>query len=110
MDPHRRSTSSFFAQPFVDFLPMRRRSMKRPSRKTSPVIPTDPSPKVRSLESGQKSDAQFSTSDRAILEELRRNVGAREAQFVVRGGKKHHAYAAREAPYPRNYERLVLDQ
>ncbi|KAF8631703.1 hypothetical protein AX15_002251 [Amanita polypyramis BW_CC] len=66
-------------------------------------------------------DQRFSAADRKILEELRRNISAREAQFAAKGrsvsfgrngvvhGKKHHPYPRREVPYPRNYEREVLD-
>ncbi|KAF5382753.1 hypothetical protein D9615_002896 [Tricholomella constricta] len=64
---------------------------------------------------------KFSTADRTILEELKRNIKAREAQFVMKGegsalgsdlsfrGKKHHTFPRNEVPYPRNYEREVLD-
>lgn len=64
---------------------------------------------------------QFSTADRTILEELKRNISARAAQFTVKGagivdgcgivrpGKKHHPYRREEAPYPRSYDRQVLD-
>jgi hypothetical protein len=49
------------------------------------------------------------------------NIRAREDQFVVKGignsvvgggkspGKKHHSYSAKEVPYPRSYEREVVD-
>lgn len=49
------------------------------------------------------------------------SIRAREAQFVVKGvgnlavgggrspGKKHHSYPANEVPYPRSYEREVVD-
>lgn len=63
----------------------------------------------------------FSTADRTILEELKRNISVRAAQFNVKGagtvdesgivsqGKKHHPYGQEEAPYPRSYDREVLD-
>ncbi|KAF7288545.1 Methyltransf-25 domain-containing protein [Mycena chlorophos] len=68
-------------------------------------------------------DPKFSTADRAILKELKRNMSARAAQFVVKGGPaenargatlmrsgtKHHAYSRDEVPYPRSYAREVLD-
>lgn len=78
-----------------------------------------------------KSDLKFSTADRTILEELKRNISVRAAQFVIKGsrsdpssyttgsfgwgaqgiksGKKHHPYSSKEVPYPRNYEKDVLD-
>ncbi|KAF8073742.1 hypothetical protein FPV67DRAFT_763246 [Lyophyllum atratum] len=68
-----------------------------------------------------QTDLRFSTADRTILEELKRGIKAREAQFVVKGegstsgsglgsrGKKHHAFPPDEVPYPRNYEREVID-
>ena len=48
------------------------------------------------------------------------SIRAREAQFVVKGignfvgggqssGKKHHSYPAKEVPYPRSYEKEVID-
>jgi len=65
--------------------------------------------------------AKFSTADRTILEELKANIRAREAQFVIKGaghrilggrksnGKKHHPYPKDEVPYPRSYDREVVD-
>ncbi|KAK7048448.1 Methyltransf-25 domain-containing protein [Favolaschia claudopus] len=74
---------------------------------------------------------KFSTADRTILQELKRNIDARAAQFVIkgggvgegekgsrglgraasmkRGGSKHHAYNRDEVPYPRSYASEVLD-
>ena len=65
--------------------------------------------------------AKFSTADRTILEELKANIRAREAQFIIKGvghrilggrksnGKKHHPYQKDEVPYPRSYDREVVD-
>ncbi|KAJ7505232.1 hypothetical protein B0H11DRAFT_1977595 [Mycena galericulata] len=68
---------------------------------------------------GTAHDPKFSTADRTILQELRRNIDARAAQFVVKGGPgestlmrlgaRHHAYAREDVPYPRSYAREVLD-
>ncbi|KAG2009833.1 hypothetical protein CC2G_012717 [Coprinopsis cinerea AmutBmut pab1-1] len=67
------------------------------------------------------SNTKFSTADRTILEELKRNLHARDAQFVMKGvgvhlvdgtispGKKHHPYTTKDVPYPRSYEREVID-
>ena len=60
-------------------------------------------------ESAKNSDALFSTVDRTILAELRQKVRAREEQFVVRGGRKYHACPPDEVPYPRSYDRQVVD-
>lgn len=74
----------------------------------------------------QAQDPKFSTADRTILQELKRNISARAAQFVIKGGPaesgklsssanslrlgaKHHAYSREEVPYPRSYAREVLD-
>lgn len=65
-------------------------------------------------------DSKFSTADRTILDELRRNIKARAEQFAIKGGngirwgekgagKRHHPFSKDEAPYPRSYERDVLD-
>ncbi|KAI0826772.1 hypothetical protein BC628DRAFT_1319286 [Trametes gibbosa] len=54
-------------------------------------------------------DLPFSTLDRAILEELRQKIRAREGQFVIRSGRKYHAFSADEVPYPRSYDRQVVD-
>ena len=49
------------------------------------------------------------------------SIRAREAQFVAKGignlvvgggqspGKKHHSFPAKEVPYPRSYEKEVID-
>ncbi|KAI0056108.1 hypothetical protein BV25DRAFT_1832575 [Artomyces pyxidatus] len=101
----------FRQQPFADLMPMRRKSTKRLVRKDPPVrAPSPPPPPPPDQPSPRPGAQQFSTTDRTILEELKRNVAARESQFRVKGGCKHHSYSAKEAPYPRNYERLVIDQ
>ncbi len=101
------SLTIFNLKPFADFMPTRKRSIKKPS-------PHVPAPSNRTsgatlVDPAQK-DARFSTPDRAILEELKLGAAARESQFKMKGNKKHHAYLANEAPYPRNYERPVIDQ
>ncbi|KAF9468493.1 hypothetical protein BDZ94DRAFT_1245494 [Collybia nuda] len=65
-------------------------------------------------------DLKFSTADRTILEELKRNIRVRAAQFTFKGigntvglvgncGKKHHPFPMEDVPYPRSFERDVLD-
>jgi hypothetical protein len=66
-------------------------------------------------------DDRFSTADRTILEELKASIRAREAQFELKGvghtvlgggrcsGKKYHVYPKEIVPYPRSYERDVID-
>ncbi|KAF9267364.1 hypothetical protein L218DRAFT_995627 [Marasmius fiardii PR-910] len=95
-------------------------------------------PKSTSMTSSEihRKHLNFSTADRTILEELKRNIQARASQFVTKGGgpvglnmaelgvastfssgrvggigggKRHHAYPKEEVPYPRSYEREVLD-
>ncbi|KAH9933217.1 uncharacterized protein BXZ73DRAFT_46467, partial [Epithele typhae] len=61
------------------------------------------------VDESARNDAPFSTVDRTILAELRQKIRAREAQFVVRGGKKYHACRPDEVPYPRSYDRQVVD-
>lgn len=90
------------------------------------IVP--PRPSYLESESAQ-GDPKFSTADRTILKELKRNISARAAQFVIKGGPgsegghghagsagtasrlgtKHHAYTREEVPYPRSYAREVLD-
>ncbi len=72
--------------------------------------------KSRRLDSAQitqdasaTSDVQFSTVDRTILQELRQKIRAREEQFVTRSGRKYHAFAPADVPYPRSYDRQVVD-
>ncbi|KAI8978791.1 hypothetical protein BD414DRAFT_538707 [Trametes punicea] len=60
-------------------------------------------------EESAKNDLPFSTLDRAILEELRQKIRAREDQFVIRSGRKYHAFPAEEVPYPRSYDRQMVD-
>lgn len=55
-------------------------------------------------------ELQFCTTDRRILEELKRKMQAREAQFALVNGKRHHPYRAEDVPYPCSYERRVVDK
>ena len=72
----------------------------------------------------EKAGPNFSTLDRTILEELKLALTARESQFVYKGqgsgggmgigamnrrGERHHPYPKQEVPYPRSYERGVVD-
>lgn len=52
---------------------------------------------------------QFSTVDRTILQELRQTIRAREDQFVTRSGRKYHAFPPGDVPYPRSYDRQMVD-
>ncbi|RDB17885.1 hypothetical protein Hypma_000730 [Hypsizygus marmoreus] len=86
-----------------------------------PLIALPPAATNQHLPAVLHANLKFSTADRTIMEELKRNIRAREAQFIIKGmgatvgpdiccpGKKHHAYPPEEAPYPRNYEREVID-
>ncbi|KAK0210837.1 hypothetical protein DFS33DRAFT_1406259, partial [Desarmillaria ectypa] len=67
---------------------------------------------------------KFSATDRMTLEELKRTISARDAHFVVKGGltqswgadavgsiggRRHHPFSRDQVPYPRCYEKDVLD-
>ncbi|KAJ7095794.1 hypothetical protein B0H15DRAFT_1019865 [Mycena belliarum] len=92
-----------------------------PFQPRAPPPPPAPAPGTPSAP-----DPKFSTADRTILKELKRNISARAAQFVIKGGpaesgraasgasltrlgSRHHAYNREEVPYPRSYVREVLD-
>ncbi|GLB38376.1 hypothetical protein LshimejAT787_0502410 [Lyophyllum shimeji] len=103
-----------------------RLSHKTSGRPIVPALASLPTPVTSEQPSEQPSMSprtglKFSTADRTILEELKRNIKARESQFVLKGagtalasglgsyGKRHHAFPKDEVPYPRNYEREVMD-
>ena len=102
---------SLNSKPFADFMPTRRRSAKKrkegapPSRPHTHAVAT-PTTRVDL----PKKDSHFSTADRTILQELKLGTAVRESQFKMKASKKHHPYPAKEAPYPLNYERPVIDQ
>ncbi|TDL17246.1 hypothetical protein BD410DRAFT_580873 [Rickenella mellea] len=86
------------------------------AKTTSFKLMSSGTPSTSTLESTRKprdrtppESAKFSTADRTILAELRHSITARESQFIMRGGKKHHPYSVMEVPYPRSYERIVVD-
>jgi hypothetical protein len=98
-------------KPFPDLVPARRKSTKRPSSRKETVVSSHLNRTSGAIFVGPaQKDARLSTPDRAILEELKLGAAARESQFKMKGNKKHHAYAASEAPYPCDYERQVMDQ
>ncbi|KAJ3715384.1 hypothetical protein C8R42DRAFT_631982 [Lentinula raphanica] len=144
-------------------LPSKHNVLSKPSTDTTITPETPPLPAPETHKSHSKSDSdspksslehhadhrtnnlKFSTADRTILEELKRNISAREAQFVVKGpytnsgnsknsyksgyggensglgiqfgmgglvgsgSRKHHPFKKEEVPYPRSYDREVLD-
>jgi hypothetical protein len=68
----------------------------------------------------EKTGQGFSTLDRTILEELKHSITARESQFVFKGpggglgqngekGIRHHPFTKEEVPYPRSYDKGVVD-
>ncbi|KAI9443139.1 hypothetical protein H4582DRAFT_1160245 [Lactarius indigo] len=95
--------------PFADFMPTRRRSANKRKEGAPPSRPHAVPATSTTRADLPKKDAQFSTADRAILHELKLGAAARESQFKMKGNKKHHPYPAKEAPYPLNYERPVID-
>ncbi|KZT25388.1 hypothetical protein NEOLEDRAFT_359341 [Neolentinus lepideus HHB14362 ss-1] len=100
--------------PFASFTDLRI-TQRKMAPKNSSVSAPDPGAKSRSSnatslsEHSVKSNNNLSTPDRTILQELKRSIAARDAQFAVKGGKKHHPYPATLVPYPRSYERQVVD-
>lgn len=88
-------------------LPSRPESASQPSVSRSRSRKTAKS--VRDVaERGCTSQAQ--SRDRELLDKLKQLRVARDAAFVFKNGKKHHRYSTKEVPFPRNYDRLVLDQ
>jgi hypothetical protein len=93
-------------QPFVDFIPTsRKRTTKRPSFQ---VVPRKES--VTCTPSKASSVPIHTDPDNPVIQDLRLSFATCKSQFKMKGNKKHHAYPANEAPYPRNYERPVIDQ
>ncbi|KAJ6508674.1 hypothetical protein C8R45DRAFT_1069337 [Mycena sanguinolenta] len=105
-----------------------------PERSSSGPVPTlasiDSMDTITPHNLANLQDPKFSTADRTILVELKRNISARAAQFVIKGGpagaapgeralgrsastkragSKHHAYNRDDVPYPRSYAREALD-
>jgi hypothetical protein len=93
-------------------MPTRRRSTKRPSiaRKESTTSAHSKGLSAPAHADPAKNDDRLSTADRAVLEGFRFSLAACKSQFKMKGNMKHHAYPANKAPYPRNYERAVIDQ
>lgn len=96
--------------------------LHRSAHHVAPPLSELPPPAMfQPISSPARTNLKFSTVDRTILEELKRNIRARASQFTIKGagttigsgidcqGKKHHAYHPKEVPYPRNYGREVLD-
>lgn len=91
---------------------------------SSPISEVSPSNDHTETEPGppskEKQSPTISTTDRKILKEPKRNLGPSNAHFVMKGagvhltdgticpGKKHHRDDPK-VPYPRNYEREVID-
>lgn len=66
---------------------------------TSPLTPTpDRPPGKVALAHDNMSESEFKKWRRA-----------QESQFSVKNGKKHHPYPSKVAPFPRSYDRSVLD-
>jgi len=91
-------------------MPTRRRSARKRKEGAPPSRPHADAATSTPRADLPKKDAHFSTADRAILQELKLGAAARESQFKMKGNKKHHPYPAKEAPYPLNYDRPVIDQ
>ncbi len=137
-------TSAMYAGPFL--APLSFPNPPAPAKNTSSRLkPESATPflsdkqRDKQKENENENHLKFSTADRTILEELKRNISARAAQFIVKGGlsgcvkpgfgpnggdgwgaatlgglgimggRKHHPFGKDEVPYPRSYERDVLD-
>ncbi|KAG7447987.1 uncharacterized protein BT62DRAFT_747189 [Guyanagaster necrorhizus] len=85
------------------------------------ILPSEAAPRKPRLSDREN---KFSTADRTVLEELRRSISTRDAQFVVKGGitkswgadgvgsiggRRHHPFNRDQVPYPRCYEKDILD-
>ncbi|KAI0755235.1 hypothetical protein C8Q80DRAFT_1094329 [Daedaleopsis nitida] len=88
-----------FPLPRGSEFPLQRKKSKSSKMNTSRIMQDE----------SARSDVPFSTVDRTILEELRQKIRAREEQFVVRSGSKYHAFPPDEVPYPRCYDRQMVD-
>ncbi|GBE83124.1 hypothetical protein SCP_0501710 [Sparassis crispa] len=53
--------------------------------------------------------ARFTQTDSPGINERKGRKHAHDSQFTLRRGKKHHTFTAQEVPYPRNYDRKVVD-
>ncbi|KDQ62491.1 hypothetical protein JAAARDRAFT_170906 [Jaapia argillacea MUCL 33604] len=107
---NRNNTSTTTSGQRSNTSPSQRNATVSPQR-ASTIPPSQRTVRTRSDSTSASASRapDFSTADRTILEELKRNIQARDAQFVVRGGRKHHPFLPGEVPYPRDYDRLVVD-
>lgn len=69
---------------------------------------------IEALSDASSDVERFNTTDRKILQELKLGQSAREAEFVTKGlpaqhPQRHHPHSRTQVPYPRSYEREVLD-
>lgn len=79
---------------------------RKKSRSSKTSKPVNTVPKVTEDPVGE---VLFSTPDRTILEELKKKMKAHDDQFQMKNGKRHHPHSAEDVPYPRSYERHVID-
>jgi hypothetical protein len=78
-------------------------------KKPPPFIPLPPPQPPPPPLTRKQEQLQFSTADKTILEELKRSISAHAAQFVMKGGHRHHPYPHDVVPYPRSYHREAVD-
>ncbi|KAF9644594.1 hypothetical protein BDM02DRAFT_3121636 [Thelephora ganbajun] len=80
------------------------------SRYIPPVNVLPPKSPVNRKQSPQATPLpQINTLDRKILQELRRSMLARSAQFTLKNNTKHHPFPPDEVPYPRSYDHKCID-
>ncbi|PCH39988.1 hypothetical protein WOLCODRAFT_162007 [Wolfiporia cocos MD-104 SS10] len=61
---------------------------------------------------GAQHDSEHAAAEEADLDQLRelsKKMQARESQFMVKNGKRHHSFPNKHVPYPRSYDREVID-
>ncbi|KAG6915147.1 hypothetical protein DXG01_013042 [Tephrocybe rancida] len=91
------------------------------SRPSLPPLTTSPTFTNQDRPLTTPQEDRFSTADRTIQQGLKEKREAKEAEFVKKGegsslvpalgfgGKRHHKFPKEEVPYPRSYEREVID-
>lgn len=106
LNPTTISCSSLFQSPPLQ-------SFKPPSSKSRSSRKSDTAT-TASSSTGGSHRGRVSNTDRDALEELKAIIRARDSRFTMKGpgvvGKKHHPFSSKDVPFPRYYDRAVLDQ
>lgn len=118
--PHPKSQSRPHSQIIAPPLSSLTPRTSKDSQSSNATASSDHSNPHNSYKGKEKTVPNFSTLDRTILEELKLSLTARESQFVFKGpggglgqkGEKgvwHHPFLKEEVPYPRSYDKAVVD-